>query len=126
EIARAGRASILGLKYRKATLGQCSRRAPTKDTKDAQEHTSNFLCVLHDLRIDRERDHGLKCRVAAEYSTICVVRSRGYDTSTSTIVPSAPTTGASFGMTNPVYDGNCKRSTRATTSSRSAGSKCTP
>ena len=43
--------------------------------------------------------------LAPEYSSICVVRSIGYEIVTSVIVPSAPVTGVSFGITNPVYDG---------------------
>ncbi len=45
---------------------------------------------------------------------------------TSAIAPDGPVTASSFGMTKPVYDGSFRWSTRATTSSRSAGSKCTP
>src|SRR6478672_11376826 len=69
------------------------------------------------------RVHVRAARVAAAYSSICAVRSRGYEIWTSTIALSAPTSGVSFGITNPVYDGRFRRSTRATISSLSAGSK---
>jgi hypothetical protein len=42
------------------------------------------------------------------------------------MAPSAPVTGVSFGITKPLYDGRFSFSTRATTSSRNFGSKCTP
>ncbi len=45
---------------------------------------------------------------------------------TSVMAPLAPVTAVSFGITKPLYDGSCSLSTRATTSSRSFGSKCTP
>src|SRR5712691_9306092 len=61
---------------------------------------------LQTVRGRRVADHGTRrCRVAAEYSSICAVRSRGYEISTSTISPAALVTGSSRGMTNPVYDG---------------------
>src|SRR6478672_8411997 len=69
------------------------------------------------------RVHVRAARVAAAYSSICAVRSRGYEIWTSTMALSAPTSGVSFGITNPVYDGRFRRSTRATISSLSAGSK---
>src|SRR5262245_4900647 len=65
-------------------------------------------------------------RVAAEYSNICFVRSRGYEIFTSVISPAGLVVASSLGMTNPVYDGRFKRSTRDTTSSRSFGSKWIP
>ena len=45
---------------------------------------------------------------------------------TSVMVPSGPATAVSFGITNPMYDGSFSRSTRATTSSRTFGSKVIP
>ena len=39
---------------------------------------------------------------APEYSSICVVRSIGYDTVTSVILPDASVTAVSFGITKPV------------------------
>ena len=44
-------------------------------------------------------------RAAALYSSICAVKSRGYEIVTSVIFPLASVTGVSFGITNPVYDG---------------------
>ena len=42
------------------------------------------------------------------------------------LAPRSSVTASSRGCTKPVYDGRFSRSTRATTSSRSAGSKCMP
>src|SRR6266851_8455977 len=65
-------------------------------------------------------------RVAAEYSSICLVRSSGYEISTSVISSASSFTASSLGMTKAVSDGRLSLSTRATTSSRNFGSKCTP
>src|SRR6187549_993283 len=65
-------------------------------------------------------------RARAEYSSIWASRSHGYETSTSWIAPASSRTGDSRGITKAEYDGNRRASTRATTSSRRAGSKCTP
>src|SRR5205814_1659014 len=72
------------------------------------------LKARHDYR--RSRSRALHFSLP-EYSSICVVRSSGYEMATSVIVPSAAKTGSSRGCTNPVYDGMFKCSTRATTSS---------
>jgi hypothetical protein len=70
--------------------------------------------------------HRRKSRVIAENSSICFARSCGYEIDTSVISPAAFFVASSFGITKPLYDGRPSLSTRATTSSRSFGSKCTP
>lgn len=66
--------------------------APTKDGR---------------LQAVRTKDGHLKVATttyfaAPEYSSICLVRSSGYDTVTSVIVPDESVTGVSFGITKPV------------------------
>ena len=87
EIARRRRAAILGLQHgqarraRRSPAASCARA--TADARAASESTKARrrpagLRGLRDLAVDFT-SHARRCRVAAEYSSICVVRSSGYE-----------------------------------------------
>ena len=81
-----------------------SRWISHKDHEEHEEREFSRLRALCDLRGLR----GLSAR-GRVYSSICVVRSCGYEMFTSVIVPLASVTGVSFGITKPVYDGQLQR-----------------
>ena len=87
-----GRPRILGLQHpllQRLRGGRCRK---TEQQRSAE--TEAFSTWLVSVPV-----------TTREYSSICVVRSQGYEIFTSVILPPASVTGSSFGITKPVYDG---------------------
>src|SRR5689334_11124911 len=95
----------------------CRRNPGTYcDGVDAVLHVVAVVSSFPALAVPPLRSDQSPCLVASvvrnqrlmttpSYSSICVVRSIGYEIFTSVIFPSAPITGSSFGWTKPLYDG---------------------
>ena len=124
EIARGRRAPIFGLQDREARdarRGALLRRRGKATAEHAERAEHHGLCALPDVMQGEAfslasatlkgspyilcgcfRSHGRRCRVAAEYSSICDARSSGYEISTSTIAPASSRTASRRGITKPV------------------------
>src|SRR5207244_2154102 len=114
EVVGGRRPAILGLQNRESRhlriYGQRRCDQPRKHETTKQHLLSCFRGFV------ATHAHSLRCRVASEYSSICAVRSSGYEIVTSVSSPAPFVTASSLGMTKAVYEGNCRWSTRATIS----------
>ena len=106
EIARRRRAAIFGLEDREPRRGGvcAARRGTHAKTAEHAEHAENDRsCDLCELRGFVADHHARRWRVAAEYSSICAVRSSGYEiVDVGDLARRRSSTASSRGMTKPV------------------------
>src|SRR5205823_2514192 len=106
QIVRRRRAAILGLQNSQArdsrSLGIRYGNHQKATAEHAEHAEPDFLSGLCALGGCSSSVHVRRCLAAAEYSSICAVKSRGYEISTSTIRPAPSRTAASRGMTKAV------------------------
>src|SRR6185436_2576101 len=102
EVVGGRRAAIFGLENCQArhlrVRGQRPSGQPRKH-EGTKEDLISWLRVFVAIHGAPVGSHVLKCRVASEYSSICAVRSRGYEMVKSVISPAPLVTASSFGIT---------------------------
>src|SRR5438093_11043046 len=98
-VGRRG-AAILGLENGEPRrLRTDGHRAGREDQPREHDSTTQRLSSCFRAFV---ATHGwtLRCRVISEYSSICAVRSTGYEMVTSVMSPASFVTASSFGITN--------------------------